>query len=76
MAARAPTPPKTGTGSRKPNIARLGTVWTMFAIVTIGALNRGRRAAKMPSGTATSTAILVEMTTRSTCWLRRTISSR
>src|SRR6187455_1477538 len=25
-------PPTSGTGSRKPNIARLGTVWTTFAM--------------------------------------------
>ena len=35
-AARAPTPPMSGTGSRKPNIARLGIVCTRLAIATSG----------------------------------------
>ena len=47
-AARAPTPPMSGTGSRKPNIARLGIVWTMLAIATSGDASPGRRAANTP----------------------------
>ncbi len=66
-AARAPTPPMSGTGSRKPNIARLGIVWTMLAIATSGEARRGRRAANTPSGTPSATAIVVETTTSTTC---------
>ena len=75
MAARAPTPPMNGTGSRKPNIARLGTVCTMFAIPTSGAARRGRRAAKMPSGRPMAIAMSVEIATISTCCDRSTASS-
>ena len=49
-----------GSGSRKPNIARLGIVCTTLATPISGAASRGRRAAKMPSGTPIATAISVE----------------
>ena len=68
MAARAPIPPTRGTGSRNPNIARLGIVWTTFARPTIGALNRGRRAAKMPRGMPIATAASVDTVTSVMCW--------
>ncbi len=68
MAARAPMPPMSGTGSRKPNIARLGIVCTTFARPTMGALNRGRRAAKIPSGMPIATAASVDTATSVTCW--------
>ena len=67
MAARAPMPPRNGTGRRNPNIARLGTVCTTLAIPTRGALRRGRRAAKMPRGTPRATAINVDTATSKTC---------
>ncbi len=75
MAARAPTPPRSGTGSRKPNIARLGTVCTMLASATSGALRRGRRAAKTPRGTPRTIATSVDTVTSSTCWPTNAASS-
>ena len=67
MAARAPMPPTSGTGRRKPNIARLGIVCTMFASPTIGVLRRGRLAAKMPRGMPIATAASVDTATSVTC---------
>ena len=66
-AARAPMPPTSGTGSRNPNIARLGMVWTMLATPTSGALSRGRRAANTPVGTPRAIAASVDTATSSTC---------
>jgi hypothetical protein len=66
-AVRAPTPPTSGNGSRKPKSARLGTVWMMLAAAAIGAPTRGRRAATMPTGTPTATAAAVEITTSAMC---------
>ena len=74
-AVRGPTPPRNGSGSRKPNIARLGMVCTRLASATSGALNRGRRAAKIPSGTPMATASAVDAPTSSTCWPIRPASS-
>ena len=74
-AARAPIPPINGTGNRKPNIARLGIVCAMLAIATSGEASRGRRAANTPSGTPIATAIVVEITTSSTCSARSVASS-
>src|SRR6266849_1683364 len=74
-AARAPTPPTRGTGSRNPNIARLGMVWTMLAIAISGAARRGRRAANTPSGTPSPTAASVDAATSTTCWPSRLPSS-
>ncbi len=66
-AARAPTPPMSGTGSRNPNIARLGMVWTMLASAISGAASLGRRAENTPSGTPMQTATSVEIATSTTC---------
>src|SRR5712691_2430725 len=74
-AARAPTPPTKGTGSRNPNIARLGMVWTMLAIAISGEARRGRRAANTPSGTPSPTATSVDAATSTTCWPSRLPSS-
>src|SRR5204862_578846 len=74
-AARAPTPPTRGTGSRNPNIARLGIVWTMLAIAISGEARRGRRAANTPSGTPSPTATSVDAATSTTCWPSRLPSS-
>ena len=74
-AARAPMPPTSGTGSRKPNIARLGIVWTTLAMATSGDASRGRRAANTPRGTPIATAIVVETATSSTCWPTSVASS-
>src|SRR5687768_14705336 len=56
-------------------MARLGTVWTRLAMPTSGALRRGRRAAKMPSGTPAAIAASVEIATSSTCCPIRAINS-
>src|SRR5258706_5125848 len=64
-----------GTGSRNPNIARLGTVWTMLAMAINGDASRGRRAEKMPSGTPSATATSVDPATSSTCCPNRLASS-
>src|SRR6185295_16684560 len=74
-AARAPTPPTSGTGSRNPNIARLGIVCTMLATAISGAASRGRFAANTPSGTPSATAAEVEAATSSTCCPSRLASS-
>src|SRR6266508_2529580 len=75
IAARAPTPPKNGTGRRNPNIARLGMVWTTLAKPTTGVLSRGLRAARIPIGTPIATAAVVEISTRKTCCATRLASS-
>jgi hypothetical protein len=67
MATRAPRPPISGSGKRKPNIARLGMVCTTLANHTIGAPMRGRRAARIPIGTPTAIATNVDAQTSSTC---------
>src|SRR4029453_17310659 len=69
-AALAPTPPTSGSGSRKPNIARLGTVWNTLAIDTSGALMRGRLAARIPIEKPTMVAAAVAAATSSTCTIR------
>src|ERR1700704_6018112 len=74
-AARAPTPPINGTGSRNPNIARLGIVCTMLATAISGEARRGRLAEKVPSGTPSATATNVEPATSSTCCPTRLASS-
>ena len=74
-AARAPTPPASGTGSRKPNIARLGIVCTTLAMAMSGAARRGRRAAKMPIGTPIATATSVDAATSSRCCASSVTSS-
>ena len=47
----------------------------MLATATSGDASRGRRAAKMPSGTPSATATSVEPATSSTCWPNRLASS-
>ena len=50
-------------------------VCTMFATPTIGALSRGRRDAKMPSGTPMAIAASVDALTSSTCCASRPANS-
>ena len=57
-----------GSGSRNPNIARLGMVWTTLASQTIGAPSRGRRAASTPTGMPIAIAAPVDTATSTTCW--------
>ncbi len=75
IATRAPRPPTSGSGSRKPNIARLGIVCTTFASQTIGAPARGRRAARIPTGTPIAIAASVDAPTSSTCCASRPANS-
>src|SRR4029079_10680770 len=50
IATRAPSPPISGSGSRKPNIARLGIVWTTLANHTMGGPSRGGARWRGPRG--------------------------
>src|SRR5574341_357808 len=76
-ALRAPTPPISGTATRNPNIARLGTVWTMLVKASNGAPSRGVRAATIPSGKPIAMAVAVAASTSTTCWaIATSISGR
>src|SRR5262245_58742504 len=66
-AVRAPMPPTSGRGSRKPNSARLGIVCTTLATAASGPPIRAFLAATMPSGTPTATAAVVDTSTRAMC---------
>ena len=66
-AVRAPTPPTSGSGSRKPKSARLGIVCTTLAAADSGPPTRGRRAARTPSGTPAATAASVDAATSAIC---------
>src|SRR5439155_538977 len=63
----APMPPMNGSGMRKPNRARLGTVWNTFATPSTGPRHAGRRVSRTPSGTPITIAAPVEIATRYRC---------
>src|SRR5213595_2787801 len=67
MAVVAPMPPMNGSGMRKPNRARLGTVWNTFATPSTGPRHAGRRVSRTPSGTPITIAAPVEIATRYRC---------
>src|SRR5688572_9600862 len=67
MAVRAPMPPTSGSGIRKPKRARLGMVWTTLAKPRTGRARRGLRVRATPSGTPITTARSVDARTIRTC---------
>src|SRR3990172_10012198 len=76
-ALRAPTPPISGTATRNPNIARLGTVWTMLVKASRGAASGGFGAERIPSGKPIAMAVAVAASTSTICWASATsISGR
>jgi hypothetical protein len=64
---RAPIPPISGSGSRKPKRARLGIVCTTPAIPRTGRASFGRRVRAMPSGIPAAEARTVETATSVRC---------
>jgi hypothetical protein len=67
IAVRVPIPPMNGSGIKKPNKARLGTVCTIFATARMGRLNRGLRVIRIPTGRPIATAMSIEIPTISRC---------
>ena len=67
IATRAPRPPMNGSGSRKPNMARLGIVCATLTSQMRGAPRRGRRVAKIASGIPIATAAVVDTATSPRC---------
>src|ERR1039458_9296418 len=62
-----PTPPRNGSGRRKPKTARLGTVWTMFTTPSVQRRSRARRARITAEGAAMTTAANTDMATSHRC---------
>ena len=64
-----------GTGSRKPNIARLGMVWTMLAMAVSGDASRGGAPRRCRAARRSRRPPSVETATSSTCWPSSVASS-
>src|ERR1017187_6950749 len=67
IATGLPTPPRNGGGRRKPNIARLGTVWTTFTTPRVQRRSRACRVRITAEGAAIATAANTAMATSHRC---------
>src|SRR5450432_2938630 len=67
MAVWGPMPPIHGSGTRKPNSARLGMVWAMPAMLKATRRARARRARRTPPGSATAMAMAMVIRTICRC---------